>query len=407
MKKIITILLLTVLCSLASGRVAEADPKAFESYGFYERIGMRENEKAAINAKLKETYDKYGVSVFMFALSGEGVEMKDFVQDFFKDGVAEYVDMGEIKYGVIFAWDEKTSDSYMAPFLNTDNRIMSAFSVEFINSALQSSFKSAASVFGAMNNLSEAIRKRADEYFGPNAQAKRSQAVLWRQEGPDGVELFGFNENGSFIAIISYKPGKGQNFNMQGKYALTDGQLVLSEVLLNGNPRDNLNFRFEQNGDVAILGDNTYYRVLEKDIQTVIANPLATYVPSERAPDGEFYTIGNDKISSIAKVVGQRNVVKSDFVMTDMLKLTVVYTTDPADHTQAANDIAKYFQHIMANDGFISLKAFNNLPYDGGVEMSFAKDSVDKGNIVIIDIDYNSKGYTLLFRKGRGSLTRN
>ena len=121
----------------------------------------------------------------------------------------------------------------------------------------------------------------------------------------------------------------------------------------------------------------------------------------------EEYTLGNDKISSITKVVGQRNVLKSDSVTTNgVTAMTIVYSTDPNDHTQAANDVGKYFQYLMANENFLALKSFNHLPYEGGAEMSFAIDSVDQGEIIILNIDYNTKGYTLKFKKSPGKLTR-
>ena len=124
--------------------------------------------------------------------------------------------------------------------------------------------------------------------------------------------------------------------------------------------------------------------------------------------DTEYYTLGNDKITSMTKLVGQRKVVKTDSgTKGDIMGLVIEYSTDPNDHTQAANDVAKYFQYLLANEEFVSLKAFSGMPYEGGIEMSFAKNSVDNGKIIILDIQYNSKGYTLEFRKGAGSLTRN
>ena len=126
------------------------------------------------------------------------------------------------------------------------------------------------------------------------------------------------------------------------------------------------------------------------------------------AAAGEYYTLGNDKITSITKVVGQRNVIRSDAATTSgVTAMTVVYSTDPNDHTQAANDVGNYFQYLMANDDFLALKSFSGLPYEGGVEMSFAKESVDKEKIIILNIDYNISGYTLIFKKGDGILTRN
>ena len=75
---------------------------------------------------------------------------------------------------------------------------------------------------------------------------------------------------------------------------------------------------------------------------------------SKTAPVEEDYTLGNDKITPIMKVVGQRNVVKSDTVTNSgVTTMTVVYSTDPNDPTQAANDVAKYFQYLVANDDFL------------------------------------------------------
>jgi hypothetical protein len=123
--------------------------------------------------------------------------------------------------------------------------------------------------------------------------------------------------------------------------------------------------------------------------------------------DAEYYTLGNDRITSITKVVGQRNVVRSGAIRdSGVTTMTVVYSTDPADPTQAGNDVAKYFQYLLDNDDFLALKSFEDLPYEGGVEMSFGKDSVDNGQIIILDIDYDVKGYTLKFQKGEGKLTR-
>jgi len=123
--------------------------------------------------------------------------------------------------------------------------------------------------------------------------------------------------------------------------------------------------------------------------------------------DAEYYTLGADKVTSITKIVGARDLVKSDTVTNaDVTTMTMVYSTDPNDHTQAANDMAKFFQYLMANDGFIPLKSFDGLPYEGGVEMQFAKESVDAGKLIILDMNYNSKGYTLIFTKGTGTLTR-
>ena len=125
--------------------------------------------------------------------------------------------------------------------------------------------------------------------------------------------------------------------------------------------------------------------------------------------DDGTYELGKDSITSMSGALGEErkmNGVSAETkngVQTNIYK----YQTDPNDTTQAANDVAVYFQYLLENDGFLSMKAFDGLPYEGGVEMQFAKKSVDKGKIIILDIVYNEKGYTLIFTKGEGTLEEN
>ena len=146
---------------------SNAGEKAFNHHGFSDVAGkLGESDRAALNASLKETYDRYGFSLYVCYLSGEGVKMSQYATKFFNDNVAPY--MGEIKYGVIFAWDEQTSDVYAVPFPVSDNRVVSAVSTEFLLGAINSSFASASSAFEALKNMATALQKRAGEFSGAN-----------------------------------------------------------------------------------------------------------------------------------------------------------------------------------------------------------------------------------------------
>jgi hypothetical protein len=115
------------------------------------------------------------------------------------------------------------------------------------------------------------------------------------------------------------------------------------------------------------------------------------------------YTLDDDRIISIILIVGRRNVVKSVTETHDGIPaITVVYSTDPADPSQAANDVKAYFNYLVNEGDFHALKAFDGFPIEGGVEISVARDSDDEGHVIILDIDYNSKGYTLSFKKVHG-----
>jgi len=125
--------------------------------------------------------------------------------------------------------------------------------------------------------------------------------------------------------------------------------------------------------------------------------------------DKGTYALGKDSVTSIAGALGEERKMNGVSAETKngVQTHTYEYLTDPDDPTQAANDVAVYFQYLLDHDDFLSMKAFNGLPYEGGVEMQFAKNSVDDGKIIILDIVYNEKGYTLTFTKGKGTLEEN
>ena len=118
-----------------------------------------------------------------------------------------------------------------------------------------------------------------------------------------------------------------------------------------------------------------------------------------------YYTLDNDTITSITEVVGQRSLAKlNTSTKSDVTSMTLEYSADPTDPKQAATDIAKYFQYVTDNDDFIPLKFSEEMQYTGG-EMSLAKNSVDDGKVIVLDINYDSKGYTLIITKVEGTLT--
>jgi len=124
--------------------------------------------------------------------------------------------------------------------------------------------------------------------------------------------------------------------------------------------------------------------------------------------NADSYKIGKDEIASVKAVVGKRDVVKTETSSGGgVTTRTIVYKTDPDDPSQAAEDLGDYVTHLMENEEFLSLIAFDGLPYEGGIDLQFAKHSADKGKIIILDITYDSSGYTLVFTKMEGTLTAN
>jgi hypothetical protein len=190
MKKIICGLVLVVLCLPMLGSYAFAAPKAYETSGFYDNAGLfGKAETENIDKIVKSIYDRYRVSVYINVTSGAGVKMGDYATDFYVQSVAPYIaPSGDVERGVLVAYDDKTHDYYAAPFLNTDDRMMSAYSPQFLNQAVGQSFQSAKSLSQAMSALALALGKRAEEFYGPNATGKVEKTTA-PQPGPSAADL--------------------------------------------------------------------------------------------------------------------------------------------------------------------------------------------------------------------------
>jgi len=122
----------------------------------------------------------------------------------------------------------------------------------------------------------------------------------------------------------------------------------------------------------------------------------------------EYYELGDDKIPSVVTVVGDRFCPeKGSSLVNGATVYTARYTTDENDPAQVTDDVYAYIIYLMENEGFLNLIAFDSLPYEGGIELTLAKTSVDWGKIIILTIDYGYEGYTFEFWKGEGTLTEN
>ena len=149
---------------------------------------------------------------------------------------------------------------------------------------------------------------------------------------------------------------------------------------------------------------------MKKSLSFILAFTLIlTLAACTLLKDEGTYDIGGDTVTSIGGVLGEpgkrKMTNKSTATSGGVNTYEYHYATDPDDPEQAANDVGKYFQYLQDNDGFISTKAFSGLPYGGGVEIQAARQSADEGKVIILDIEYNQKGYTLIFTKGAGTLT--
>ena len=112
----------------------------------------------------------------------------------------------------------------------------------------------------------------------------------------------------------------------------------------------------------------------------------------------EAYEVGGESIPSINSIVGQRSVngVASG-IENGMSYKSYDYKSD-----SVTEDLVAYVFELRDNHGFIPIVDFNLDAIPGVGQL--AKEAGD-GEIIIVQFDYVSSGYTIKITKGEGTLT--
>ena len=117
--------------------------------------------------------------------------------------------------------------------------------------------------------------------------------------------------------------------------------------------------------------------------------------------DKDFFEIGGDKVPSVKHVLDEKRSISgvSTSKSGGVEKMVIEYKVK---EDQAA-DMKEYAEALMADFDFYSV---SNFDFSGtrGKDIQLAKESDKKGFIVIVDIDYNTSGYTLTISRGEGTL---
>ena len=116
------------------------------------------------------------------------------------------------------------------------------------------------------------------------------------------------------------------------------------------------------------------------------------------ASNMEYYNIGNDKITSITKVVGKRKVSR---ISTHKSKGVATKEYQYINIKDTRSDIDTYVNELK-KDNYINTTNIDLTRRSGTIEL--ATYSVDSDNIIIIDISYNLNSYTITIKKGPGSI---
>ncbi|MCL2011466.1 MAG: hypothetical protein FWG75_01575 [Cystobacterineae bacterium] len=111
------------------------------------------------------------------------------------------------------------------------------------------------------------------------------------------------------------------------------------------------------------------------------------------------YVMGADTIKSIHAVVGERTVSSmSKETKNRTSTLTIKYRSE-----DVRGDLGAYTQYLQAEGGFTLRKKMDLSVMPSTIEL--AKESKEAGKLVLMAIEYNASGYTLIIQKSTSLLT--
>ncbi|MCL1895957.1 MAG: zinc ribbon domain-containing protein [Clostridiales bacterium] len=120
-----------------------------------------------------------------------------------------------------------------------------------------------------------------------------------------------------------------------------------------------------------------------------------------KAADRDYFRIGADEVPSVKLVLGEEREVSGVKTGTNAVgrEMVINYKVDEGQ----GEDMGKYAKALMDDYGYI-----NTTPYDftgpKGKGFEFAKESVMEGYVVLVQIDYDTKGYDLTLTVSTGEL---
>lgn len=117
------------------------------------------------------------------------------------------------------------------------------------------------------------------------------------------------------------------------------------------------------------------------------------------AMNSKEYKIGDDSVSSITVIVGERK-ASGFYTNTSFDGTKKEYSYSEVENVK--EDVIAYGLYLRDEEGYTSLKAVDLEEPSG--EMQFGKNSVDEGQAVVITIDYREDGYTITMWKTKGEI---
>jgi len=122
----------------------------------------------------------------------------------------------------------------------------------------------------------------------------------------------------------------------------------------------------------------------------------------KKTAEADYYEIGSDTVPSVKFILGEVREVNSVNTSTGSGVTTKAIGYNVSKNQGA--EMEEYAMALMGSHGFYSI---NDFDFSGstGKGFEFSRESDEKGLIIILTIDYDSKGYTITLARGEGTLT--
>ena len=121
-----------------------------------------------------------------------------------------------------------------------------------------------------------------------------------------------------------------------------------------------------------------------------------------KTAEADYYEIGSDKVPSVKLILGEVREVVSVNTSTGSGVTTKAIGYSVSKNQSA--EMEEYAMALMSSHGFYSISDFD-FSGSSGKGFEFSRESDEDGFIIVLTIDYDSKGYTITLQRGEGTLT--
>ena len=117
---------------------------------------------------------------------------------------------------------------------------------------------------------------------------------------------------------------------------------------------------------------------------------------------GNYYYISTDKIPAISYALGENRKIQSSNTSLQN-SVTILRVDYKVPGTAQGMDLRAYFDYLCNNDGFSMRTAGGDLfGQSAGSSIQAWRNSVMEGHMVVVQADYDTKGYTITVMHGQG-----